>query len=537
MLVTPSEDWILHGHSTDYNSQILNDKHNDNLSPMGEKKVGGNQFYLDYVFMFYIGENLQYRRSLESTISILTRFVNESSKDIPLFFGLLAQKYNDPQSALKFYKIAATMKSLHAMNAIGMLYQEYPSLSYKKNSSFFDNSLKWFKRAMMCGSIDSIRNIGYLYRMQGDNIKSLYYYLKHYRITSSVLSAKQCAELLEMQGEHEASLKMYQQCIYYGDSQSIKPALILLDSPKLSNIKSKYDMKLSHVIKSFGINPIKEFTFSEYMKANLKNDFSLPPFSSVTHSLEFADKFGHIDNTQDIIQRNISVSYSQYDYPHSNTYDPSSTSKSFYPSSNKNRLLMIAFDFASRDINERNLNICLMALNSLSLKSPKGITESQIWQSRIKNTRKIDFAPCGFISYLIGDHQLALKLFEKGSKRGCKTCSLMTGIMYFHGVGTERDVETGSYYLSSCMTDPLALLHISVVHNDRDWAERASTILKMDMDSGEMYEWAGDEFAEGIHVPESLFIASMWYGFAFKKYQDNNQDIVNIMNKIWSIKL
>ena len=530
MIVPPSPQLLLHIKDVLYSQQILRKEPGYLMPSEDARNYKDSFFYLDLGFMCINGKNPRIRNAPLHAVSLLSSCMDILNPEVPLFFGVIANGANDVPTALHFFELAAQRGNVQAMNAIGILYQNASSSISEIPINSFEESLKWFNRALASGSDDALKYIGELYEKHNNKILALHYFLKHFKATKSIYSAKKCAHLFELVGEIKASLKMNRICAAKGDSESVLNIIDILNENKdLATAVAWTELKNRYRIE----RPV-DFAFSNLLSAHKSGDTNLPPFAAAANLLSLSDPFGQLDNTQKLLQRNSSVSYSPGDSIFTSTkycktdYTPTV----FYPTPSRTRFLLLAFDFASADYSKRNLNLCSLSLQSLKEVSPKGICESKLWQAKCKNPRTEDYAVVGFISYLLQDYKNALEKFEIGSRKGCGACALMAGIMLFHGIGSQSKPDTACYYFSMCPTDPLALLHLGVACDDYIWIRRATKLLNMKYESGEIYEWAGDLFLEGVKIPQSKKIAQAWYGLALSKYKENYQDILGIVQKI-----
>ena len=530
MLVPPSPQLIQHINDVLYSQQILRKEPGCLIASEESKKFKDSFFYLDLGFMCINGKNPRIRKAPMHAVPILSSCMDIINPEVPLFFGVLANSTNDIPTALRFFELAAQRGNVQAMNAIGLLYETSAALISDKPINSFDESLKWFKRALSAGSDDAYKYIGELYEKNNNKIVALHYFLKHHKATKSIYSARKCAQIFDILGDANAALKMNRICASLGDTESVLSIIDILTKNKdAAAVKAWNELKERYHI----LRPV-DYAFSSFLSAHKGKDLSLPSFAAAANLLSLSDPFGQLDNTQRLLQKFNSVSYSPGDSVFAFTKyiktDPSPSA--FYPTVSRTRYLLLAFDFASADYSKRNLNLCSLALKSLSEVSPKGVCESKLWQAKCKNPRDEDYAVCGFISYILKDYKYALEIFESGSRKGCCTCALMSGIMLFHGIGTQPKADRACYYFAMCPTDPLALLHLGCACDDNVWLRRAAKFLSMKFESGAMFEWAGDLFLQGVKVPPSKRIAQAWYGLALARYRENSEDILGIINKI-----
>lgn len=529
MLIPPSPQLILHVEDPFYSQQIIR-KEPTILSSEELRKQRDSLIYVDLGFMCLNGQNPRIRKSTKQTITLLSAFIEIPNPGIPLFFGILANSLENVPSALYFFQLAAQRGSTIAMNAIGILYQKFSSSIPDQNINVFKEALKWFKRALSSGSSDALYLIGDLYNEYGMQLQALQYYLRHYKETQSISSAKKCAEIFKKFDQPEASKKMLRLAAASGDKESVLLMIDALTKPNEKNILAIWEQLKTR----FNIRIPQAQPFSSLLSATRHRDSTLPPFAAAANLLTLSDPFGQIDNTQKLLQHLTSITYSHEDSPNypSEPGFVDKPSPAFYPSTNRTRLLLLAFQYTSANFSDRNLNLAALALKTLNEISPKGICESKLWQSKYKYPRDTDYAIIGFISYLLDDFKAALEFFEAGSKKGCRTCSLMAGIMLFHGLGFQAKPDSACYYFAQCAADPLALLHLAASCNDDIWLQRAAKFLDISWKSGKIFEWAGDQFLEGTKVPFNKQIAQAWYGLAYSKYKNGTEDISEFVAKV-----
>ncbi|EAY05834.1 hypothetical protein TVAG_202920 [Trichomonas vaginalis G3] len=529
MIIPPSPQLLLHVDDQFYGQQIF--RKEPSILPSEELRKQRDSFiFVDLGLMCLNGQNPRVRKSIKQTLTLLSAFFEIPNPGIPLFFGVLSNALGNIPSSLYFFQLAAQRGSTIAMNAIGVLYQRYSASIPDQTVNTFQEALKWHKRAQKSGSLDALSHLGDLFYSNSDKIKALHYYLQHFKATHSISSAKKCAAIFKKQKQFEASKQMLKLAAAQGDKESV---LDMIDI--LQNENDSYEYKLWESIRiQYNIQIPQPQTFSHLMSASRHRDIGLPPFAAAANILSLGDPFGQIDNTQRLLQNLTTLTFCHDDTPNFPT-DPSFVEKpspAFYPSTNRTRLLLLAFQYTSANFSERNLNLASLALKTLNEISPKGICESKLWQSKYKYPRDTDYAIIGFISYILDDFKSALEFFEAGAKKGCRTCALMAGIMLFHGIGFQAKPDFACYYFAQCPTDPLSLLHLGTSCDDEIWLTRAAKFLGLPADSGRVFEWAGDAFMEGTKVPQNRQIAQMWYGLAYSKYKKGNEDMSEFLTKV-----
>jgi TPR repeat protein len=192
-------------------------------------------------------------------------------------------------------------------------------------------------------------------------------------------------------------------------------------------------------------------------------------------------------------------------------------------------LMRLALKFASSKWPKRNLGLCAQFIQPIRGK----ITDSLVFQGRATYGKGSQATKCGFVVLLLGDYEFAQKLFLRASGAGDMTATLMVGLMLFHGIGVQRDVNRGCHFLAKCMTDPIALLHLGVEFKDNLWFDRGAVILNVPATAlTAAFEALGDCYFDGVKLPKDLRIARLWYGLAVKQAEIENVDNRSIIRKL-----
>ncbi|KAH0792427.1 hypothetical protein GPJ56_003604 [Histomonas meleagridis] len=284
----------------------------------------------------------------------------------------------------------------------------------------------------------------------------------------------------------------------------------------------------------YNILKSQQYNFSPLLKANFSNDFSYPPLSSVkAHVQQFAP-FNSMPRTVTFPVKYVTTTPIQTAKP------PPKENKNkipitLFPSNSPTSRVIQLFRYATSDYSQRNLQCCTLVLNQIRSSAPQTLFDCEIWRNKFFAVDDSESqVSCGFICYLLKDYNQAFICFRNAAELGSEVGCCMCGLMLFHENSSKREIKNGLYFFSRCKLDPIALIHMGVACNEKEWVKRATELTKMKYKSGEIYEYVGDLFFEGIKFPKEMRIAQMWYGYAIAKYEEYGFGIEKVSKKLAS---
>lgn len=459
-------------------------------------------------------------------------------KSFCIFQAISFMKYKRYGEALQWYKFAGESGNPKAMYQLGkLLYEKYQLFNYTEEEGKRLAKM-WMLRAVRCGMVQPYEILAKIY---ADDPKTkdmaINLYFKLYKETSQISALHQAVLLLR--DNEDTFLKI----LRYEASHGYLPAVlsIIASLEYKAEFLSRAFLWRTLLINRDLIKPIIN-PISNYLKASLKIDFTLPSITmALSHFPTTLDQFNTTNETKEIPQKVENVTYEGCLFSKNTKIIGALTGvnverelvKTFppvYKIQSPVHLLLYCIHLASGGYSSRNLNAVEVLLPKLS---SSRVFESDLWRKKVDGGSICDFIGCGFIYCLMSDYNSGLQMFQKAAKQGNITGSMMAGLILYHGLNGDRNIEDGLYYLSRCSTDPIALIHVGVVANEPEWTDRAAEYLMIDELS--VFEWMGDAFSQGIIIPRNYQLSKLWYGIAVQKYEDNGKDINGLIVKITHI--
>lgn len=539
MLVTPSPLLVVHHKHQNFDDQLYHLEYalTNNASELNMAKK--SQLFTDLAFLCLNEDNQNAKKSSLRASVFLSLLTDLESPDIPLFLGILALSTNDSYTARHWLQKSASQGNKNAMVLLGRLtmgaFNTAPLPDTDDRTIL--TAIRWFTRAIRSGSLEANYYLGELYYQHNDYRRALVYFNAYFAKTKSVLAAGFIASSLQNLGQTQLSIKWHRWCASQGLQASANSLLVIYRS---SNMVVSFIQWLS-VATRYSFLKEKKYFFSPLLKANLTDRLEFPQLADAISLLSFSEPY---KMASQFLPAQPSVEYR----PILNEYEIVSVSKSENPGlspaarllsspspiagSTPTQLLLKAFELASPNFERRNLAMCKSVLQHLQGLKPRGLCESHLFRAKCKSQNAVDLCTAAFVCLTLEDSVYALELFGKAAILGSDTANLMIGLILFHGlVNTER-AESGVVYLSRCPLDPIALLHLAVIYNDKTWARRAAQAMNMSEEGGMMHEYVGDLFANGTKFPKDDKVAMMWYGIALQKYEEYGLDTNNILQKM-----
>ncbi|EAY12513.1 hypothetical protein TVAG_138920 [Trichomonas vaginalis G3] len=535
MLVTPSPLLVVHHKHQNFDDQLYHLEYAlaNNASDINNSPK--SQLFTDLAFLCLNEDNQNAKKSSLRASIFLSLLTDLESPDIPLFLGILALSTNDSYTARHWLQKSASLGNKNAMVLLGRL--TMGAFNTAPLPDFDDRpiltAIRWFIRAIRSGSVVANYYLGELYFQHNDYRRALIYFNTYFAKTKSVLAAGFIAVSLQNLGQTQLSIKWHRWCASQGLQASANSLLVIYRS---GNYVVSFFQWLS-VATRYSFLKEKKYFFSPLLKATLTDKIEFPQLSAAISLLSFSEPYKQASQFlpaqpsvefRPILNESEIVAVSKSDNP---GLCPATRLPSI-PATTPTQLLLKAFDLANPYFEKRNLAMCKSILQHLQNLKPRGICESHLFRAKCKSQSANDLCTAALIALVLEDAAYALELFGKAAILGSETANLFIGLILFHGlVNTER-TESGVIYLSRCPLEPVALLHLAVIYNDKVWARRAAQSLGSTEESGEMHEYVGDLFANGIKFPKDGKVAMMWYGIALQKYEEFGLDTNNILQKM-----
>lgn len=534
MIVVPSPELLIHRKSRYY------EEHISKQLELSEDENVQTPIIIDEILGNYSKDDCFTRRSRVEKLNKASAY--SITPELAILYASISYTAGNDDSAFFWYKIAAKYGNVKALKAIGRLFLKgyapiFPNPAVKDDMPAM--AIRWFQRAIHLGSTDCNQYIANSYVNQNNYPSALHYFFTHFQITSSLYSKIAMTNIF---GRYCSDGKVNPLCWY----------LSTVSDGHLSSIKNlldRTDCKYRHLWEQLSL----KYRSRIFTRSNFHTSFFSKNYvenRKVDDVSRLSDIFWQFDTIQNHSDQNYFISpennneyhelnyclkltdseFHEKEFPQmfsdltSDFFDPS-----FYPISNKTSCLFHAFKFASSKFEDRNLKLALLMLK-------KGqITQYELFRCNLYNQKKKsnnsdDIVSCGLLASILGEHEEAKNLFFKAAQRGHIQASLLYGLYLFHSSNKE-DFTSGSVFLARCMTDPIALIHLGLANDDIFYLHRAAEILKI-QSQHEMFEWVGNCFALGIHLPRNITVALMWYGAALQKKEEAGADTTQLCKKI-----
>ena len=547
MIIVPSPELLIHKNSPYYECQIY-----DHEADPIEEEVHLAQQSIDNVLLKFQHDDSFSRHARVQATFEATEFISIPISKVALLMGALCSNMNKDNSALYWYKLAASRGSIRALIAIGILYLKGRLINIcqsveKENINKI--ALKWFFRALRRGSLEAIQYVAYTYYNLGQINDSFHYFFDHYVQSSSLYSRYAVANLLT---SFDRTNEAYNWLISSANQGHLLSAKSAVNYPECSVYRAIWEQ----LIYKFEIPELEHKEYNlELIELNDPDENKMPDISRLF------DIFWQFDTIQSHSDMNFHITLPDYSYiekprpfvinqPETNEktektetnessetismYNSSFFDCSFYPSSNRTSFIIQAFKYASAKMENRNLRLSQMMLQKGKINGQYLLSKCSLYSQKRVSKNPNDLVSCGLLASLLSQHEEAKSMFLKAGKKGCEQGCFFYGLYMFHSEN-EESIQIGSSYLAKCMSNPIALLHIGLANNDYFYLKRASEILKIEKNH-EMFEWLGDCYELGTILPQNHKIALTWYGASLHYKEEEGEDTTFILEKINQMK-
>ena len=189
------------------------------------------------------------------------------------------------------------------------------------------------------------------------------------------------------------------------------------------------------------------------------------------------------------------------------------------------------FECASEDFRKRNLSLCEKYLKLLKDKYQIDIFKTEFWKDKSSSMIRKDIVSIGFIEFILGHYQNGYQNFFKAANIGSNVAMTMIGIIEYHGLLNKRNTDFAVKHFLRAPTNPISLAHLAVIYPNESFLSRSMDIVNSKSE-GKIFEWVGDMFWYGIKLPKNNFVAKMFYAVAMKKFEENGEDVLDIIQKL-----
>lgn len=545
MIIVPSPELLIHKNSPYYDCQI----YDHDADPI-EAEFHLAQQSIDNVLQKFHHDDSFSRHSRVQATYEATDFLSIPMSKVALLMGALCSNMNKDNSALYWYKLAASRGSIRALIAIGILFLKGRLINVcqtaeKENINRI--ALKWFFRALRRGSLEAIQYVAYTYYNLGQINESFHYFFDHYTQSNSLYSRYAVANLLT---SFDHTGDAYNWLISSANQGHLLSAKSAVSYPECSVYRAIWEQ----LIYKFEIPELEHKVFNEDLITIKDTENKIP---SVSRPLEIFWQFDTIQSHSDknfcitppenyYIEKSAPLAlYHELKGKKIESMTSASYSKSslsifetvdwcFYPPTNRTSFIIQAFKYASAKMEHRNLKLSQMMLKKGKINGEYLLSKCSLYVQKKKSKNSDDLVSCGLLAYLLNLHDEAKSMFLKAGKKGNEQGCFLYGLCMFHSEN-EESIQIGSSYLARCMSNPIALLHIGLANNDFFYLRRASEILKIDKNH-EMFEWLGDVFELGAIIPQNHKIALIWYGASLYYKEEDGEDTTFILEKIDRMK-
>ncbi|KAK8837767.1 hypothetical protein M9Y10_036305 [Tritrichomonas musculus] len=532
MIIVPSPELLIHKKSPYYDSQIY-DHENDPI----EEEVRLAQQSIDNVLVKFQHDDSFTRHSRVQVTYESMEFLSIPISKIALLMGALCSNMNKDNSALYWYKLAASRGSIRALIAIGILYLKGRLINIRQTAEKENINiiaLKWFFRAMRRGSLEAIQYVAYTYYNLGKIHESFHYFFDHYIQSNSLYSKYAVANLLASFDHADESYHWLISSANQGHLLSARSAVSCQECNVYraiwEQLISKFEIpELEHKVFNEDLFSIKDIQENEIPENPRLFDIfwqfdTIQSQADMNYFITPTRKY-HIQK----IERDEEILFSDMDERFGNLKvfegDPC-----FYPSLNRTSYIIKAFKYAAPQMEKRNLKLALSFLRKGRINGQYLLSNCSLYSQKRNSKNPKDLVSCGLLASLLNQHEEAQLLFLKAGKKGNEQGCLLYGLYMFHS-DNEESIQIGSSYLARCMSNPIALLHLGLANNDFFYLRRASEILKIEKNH-EMFEWLGDCFKLGAIIPQNYKLALLWYGASLRYKEEEGEDPKCLLEKI-----
>ena len=488
------------------------------------------QPFVDLCFLSSSGENHRIRKSAYNAAFILQSIQSSANPLVSLYLSLFPLRSGDVIEAVHFLREAARKGSATAMRVVSRLYTENRESFFADHGSSCDISALWAMRSARCGSNDALFALAEAYRGFRMNLKAFCAYWKCFNSQKYIVAAINALEILSMlQNRRETQenvCKLARFVVARGEPAAIPKILANNFSVAVNTwgtIWEKYEIKHSNALKDVHyLNNSFEDNMSIYSTRVLSQLLSsVDPFKSFKTSVFILQRYP----SNDVGENNEIVTKKDEIIKDVNIID------GFYPSKNKTRLFLQMFEYASPDIEKRNLNFVSSILFQLYGENYRGITFSRLWQEKIKSKKLNDQISCGLICLILKDIKTAFILLQKAALRGNIFACSLCGILLFYSTDNKK---AALMFFSKCSLDPISLIHLYLVFQDESYFDQASSLLGQANNPNKYHvlEIIGDIFKDGVKYPQNYKIAKIFYEQAVIRAEHDNMECPCVYEKI-----
>lgn len=510
MIIVPSPASLLHYKSPYYLKEIasraspdvLNSKKSDE-SPNNEPLT--SQHYLDIAFFTLTESKIPEWEKYFNSTGLIEKLYSINDAKATIFLSSISLSISDRENGIHLLTRAAIQGSETACNALGTFYMTDPYYHKKSKEEDLTTSLYWFIHAYRRKSYESVRNIGVILEKKEDLVKSVHFYVMHFSLDPSFITAELMARIFSRLG-HKVADKMNKYCISLGSIDCLA---------HLKDINPQFweRLYLKTVIKSedpyefyFPIST-DDFPSSSKLFSNLKQpEFYYSPTPS---AIQYPFRKQAIKNLPKATINTLLI--------------PNTVSGTV--------LFTKIFECASEDFRKRNLSLCEKYIKLLDDKYHIDLFKTEFWKDKSSSMIRKDIISVAFIECLFGHYQKGYQSFFKAANIGSNVAMTMIGIIEYHGLFNKRNTDFAVKHFLRAPTNPISLAHLAIIYPNESFLSRTLDIVNSKSE-GKIFEWVGDMFWYGIKLPKNSFIAKMFYAMAMKKFEENGEDIFGIIQKL-----
>ncbi|OHT00255.1 hypothetical protein TRFO_33077 [Tritrichomonas foetus] len=187
MITVPSPELLIYQNSPYYEQQIL--KHECDSAMDDDLQLA--QIAIDRTIKDFNRNEYFFERDRLKKVLISVESLYIPVSKIALLLGTICTNINKIDSAIYWFKIAASRGNISALISLGLIYAKGHVDKYHVSRDQFNSykiALKWFLRAYRRGSLEAVQFIADIYSQETDFSKSLHFYFQNYQASNSLYS-------------------------------------------------------------------------------------------------------------------------------------------------------------------------------------------------------------------------------------------------------------------------------------------------------------------------------------------------------------
>ena len=220
MIIVPSPSSLLHYKNPNYLNEITSKSPPEILNFECSNENTDDepltpQNFLDIAFYSLTESKVPEWDKYFNATGLIQKLYSINDAKATIFLSSISLSIGDRENGMYLLTRAATQGSESACNALGTLYMADPYYHKKSKDEDLTTSLYWFIHAYRRKSYESVRNIGFILELKDDLIKSVHFYVMHFSLDPSFITAELMAQIFIRLG-NKVSDKMCKYCVSLG---------------------------------------------------------------------------------------------------------------------------------------------------------------------------------------------------------------------------------------------------------------------------------------------------------------------------------